>query len=391
MLNRLMESTGIPVKGNIRLGTRIDGKLENKAHFVLTEVPEVVEVYGPEPEFLEVMFPGDDLNAVAPTALEYWTGTRGKDGSIIDGAMVCSGPGPFADGSPGIAIWKDRNRMPPQDDCMGERDPKSGYVQRYCRGEGCSDWLDLKGFPKCKQTMRLYFILPRVSPTNVYRITTHAWNSMYDFYRLLDWVRKTEGLAFKPFKIYKEAKTVKHWDAAKGREYQRAIPILRVEKDDMFMQLYGAGIQERLKLLRDNRFYLMAPPESEPLLLDSEAGVAEEAQPTELTPAQRADAVLADPEVILAFEQLEVCLGRAMTHQQRQLYVLKKAGGADLRIDTLDGLQKSIVELMARAQTQPPLQPEPEPVGVAAEPVAAEPVAVEPPPVEISQVDPLPV
>ena len=346
MLHRLEEATGIPIKANIRLGTRVNGKLQNEAYFVLNEAPEVKEIYGEQPEFLEIMFPGDSLEAIAPAALECWSGTRDKDGKIIGGDLVCSGPGPREDGSTGVAVWRDRIRMPPEADCIGGRDQKTGYVQRHCRGEQCTDWLDAKGYPKCKQTMRLYFIIPRVSPTNVYRITTHAWHSMFEYYRLLNWVKETEGLAFKPFKIYKEAKSVKHWDASKGKEFSRAMPILRIEKDDLFLQVYGKLLSEKLKALRDSRFFLAAPPEPGPMLLDSEGPLDVEEVP--LTPSQRADLILADAEVQEAFSKLETVMGKSFDVKARQMYVLKKEGEDDVRLAVIDGLTKSTLEVVNR-------------------------------------------
>jgi hypothetical protein len=359
MLNRLAESTGIPVKANIRLGTRVNGKLQNEAYFVLAEAPEVKAVYGDQPEYLEVMFPGDDLDAVAPANLEWWSGTRDKDGNMIGGDLVCSGNGPFADGSPGVAVWKDRTRLPPAEECASERDPKTGFVQRYCRGEQCSDWLDAKGFPRCKQTMRLYFILPRVSPTNVYRITTHSWNTMFEYHRLLKWVQQTEGLAFKPFKIFKEAKSVKHWDSGKGREFSRAMPILRIEKDEMFMGLYGDTIKEQLKLLRDSRFFLVAPPEPEPMLLEGEGTIdMEETQAVALSPAQRADVVLQDPEVQEGFDKLEAIMGKTFPSAEartkaRHVYILQKESLAgNVRDNVIDGLTKSFLFVAGKIQEQ---------------------------------------
>lgn len=272
--------------------------------------------------------------------------------------------------------------MPPESEIISGRDPRTGYVQRACLAEQCSDWLDQKGYPKCKQTMRLYFIIPRVSPTNVYRITTHSWNSMYEYYRLLDWVRKTEGLAFKPFRIFKEAKSVKHWDSAKGKEFSRSMPILRIEKDDMFMRLYGTQLNEQLKAIRDSRFYLMAPPEPEPMLLDSESYVAPEK--VEETPLQRAlriaTPLVTDPEVVEAFEKLEAVMNRGYDEKSRLSYIMKKFEEPDVKLAVLDGLTRSALEILSRTNAAIPFAP----LEVSAEvPVTAQEM--------LEKMDPLPV
>jgi hypothetical protein len=351
----------------------------------LTDAPEVAAIYGEQPEFLEVMFPGDALDVIANAELQYWTGTRDKEGQIIDGALVCSGPGPTGDGTPGIAVWRDRNRTPPQEDCASSRDPRTGYMQRYCKGEGCCDWLDGRGFPKCKQTMRLYFIIPRVSPTNVYRITTHSWNTMFEVHRLLKWVKDTEGLAFKPFKLYKEAKTIKHWDSAKGKEFSRAMPILRIEKDDVFLPRYGLEIEEKLKTLRDSRFYLMTPPEPEPLLVSGESDMTQEAP--EETPAQRAhriaNAVLAEADVQEGFAKLESAMDRVFDTKSRLMYIMKKSDAPDVKEAVLDGLTRSTMEVLAKSQ--PVMVEEVAPVTNEAAPISPE----APPAELLDKVDPL--
>lgn len=406
MLNRLLESTGAPpIKGNIRLGTRTNGKLQNEAYFVLNEVPEVKEVYGEQPDFLEVMFPGNNINYLIPANFEVWSGGKtDKDGNPVGGDLLCSGPGPSADGLPGIATWRNRDRLPPVEELASDRDPKTGHVLRHCRAEQCSDWLDAKGYPRCKQTMRLHFILPLVSPTNVYRITTHSWHAMFEIFKLLDWVNKTEGLAYKSFKLLKEPKSIKRWDSAKGKESSRVMPILRIEKDDMFLKIHGERLKETLRLLRENQFMLLAAPEPEPLLIDGEGALdMEEAQPVVLTPAQRADLVLQDPEVWEAFDKLEAVMGKTFPSAEartkaRHVYILQKeALSGNVRDNVIDGLTKSFLHVVGKMQEQADREKAQEALtlGTAPDPVTSGAV---PPPEEdvvapqetIENLDPLP-
>lgn len=393
MINRLLESTGAPpIKGNIRLGTRTNGKLQNEAYFVLNEVPEVKEVYGEQPDFLEVMFPGNNINYLIPANFEVWSGGKtDKDGNPVGGDLLCSGPGPSADGIPGVATWKNRDRLPPVEEQASDRDPKTGHVLRHCRAEQCSDWLDAKGYPRCKQTMRLHFILPLVSPTNVYRITTHSWHAMFEIYKLLDWVNKTEGLAYKSFKLLKEPKSIKRWDSAKGKESSRVMPILRIEKDDMFLKIHGEKIKETLRLLRENQFMLLAAPEPEPLLIEGEGTIdMEEAQAAPLSPTQRADLVLQDPEVSGAFDKLESVMGKRFDAKARQMYILKKEKEDDVRSAVIDGLTRSTLDILAKQQ-----QPEAMTLGNTVSPVmsgAVPPPEEDMPPAQesIEVLDPLP-
>jgi len=362
MLNSMIESTRIPVKASIGLGTRINGKMKNETYFVLKNAPEVAAVYGPEPEFLEVMFPKPSVADVAPSDLEYWTGKRDKEGNIVDGELLCSGPGPMSDGTPGVATWKDRNRMPPESDCLGPRDPATGWVKRACRQDGCCDWLDDKGYPKCKQTMRLFFIIPRVSPTNVYRITTHSWKSMREFYNQLLWVEDKEGLAFTPFRLYKEATNIKRWDVASGKELSRVMPILKIVKDDMFLTLYGAEIKEKFKVLREKQYFLGAMAEPEPIMLDAPDDTVVDVEP-ELTPVQFAQQLLADPDITLAFGKLEDLKGIKFSNKIKMDAILKKKDEPDVKYAVLEALERSIIDALPKEQPQAP-EPAAETVGV---------------------------
>lgn len=351
MLNRIVESTGTPpVKGNIRLGTRIDGKLQNTPHFILDEVPEVKEIYGESPDFLEVIFPSENIEAVAFAELQLWSGgAKDAKGERVGGDLMCSGPGPMSDGRPGLATWKNRRAMPRNpDEILSERDPKTGFVSRKCMAEGCCDWVDDKGNPRCKQTMQLRFIIPRVSFSNVYRITTHSWNSMYEFYRLLEWVRSTEGLATTPFRIYKDLKSIKRWDNKSQSEMKRAMPILKINKDDMFWPTYGEVLKEKMKVLKEKRVILLSPPEPEPYLLEEpgEYEVVEQQLQLE-SPAQRAAAILSDPEVTQLFDLLEEATGNKIDTHKRLRGIALRESEPDVKAAVIEGLKEAIQKSIA--------------------------------------------
>lgn len=78
----------------------------------------------------------------------------------------------------------------------------------------------------------------------------------------------------------------------------------------------------------------------------------EERPAAPLTPAQRADQVLADPEVQEAFAKLEDVMGKPFDIKTRQKYVLNKEGDGDTRVAVLDGLTKSVLEILAKKQQE---------------------------------------
>src|SRR5688572_5033482 len=163
---------GPSFRGRIRLGIKVakggrDEMPEDVHYFVLEEVPEVAQVYGPKPTELEIMFINDDPDIAYPTWLKYFGGAikDPKTKKSLGGKLYCKGNGPDHTGAPGIA------------EHFAMKDPKTGIVPtRPCLGPGCSDWDD-KG-KKCKQHMQLRFIIPRVSLFDVYAISTNSWNSI---------------------------------------------------------------------------------------------------------------------------------------------------------------------------------------------------------------------
>jgi hypothetical protein len=358
MLTVFENSMRFPPCTPISLGTRVNGKLQNESYFILEKAPEVKAVYGDEPEFLEIMFPGDNIDAIAQTTLEYWAAGKKNDAGVsVGGDLICvSETGPLNDGTPGTATWKDRGRLSPpaqEERFVAERDPVTGFIARKCRGPECGDWVA----KKCKQTMKIRFIIPRVSLRNLYMITTHSWNSMYEFMATLTWGGKFGGgIAYTPFRIYKGLKSIKHWDAEKGKEYSRAMPILRIKDAQDFMSLYGEEVKAGLRLLKEQRMYLTGAPE--PVYLEAPDGedgggdcVDIEAPPD---PVQRADTILADDEVRVAFALLETALGRELDRKEKQTYVLKKEHAEDIKAAVLFGLNKSYCEILSKKEVEPP-------------------------------------
>jgi hypothetical protein len=355
----------------IGLGTRVNGKFQNESYFILDRAPEVKAVYGDEPDFLEIMFPGDNIDAIAQTTLEYWAAGKKNDAGVnIGGDLICiSETGPLSDGVPGNATWKDRGRLsppPPEERFVTERDPVTGYIVRKCRGPECNDW----AAKRCKQTMKIRFMIPRVSLRNLYMITTHSWNSMYEFMDTLRWGAKLGGgIAYTPFRIYKGLKSIKHWDSEKGKEYTRAMPILRIKEAQDFMALYGDAVKAGLRLLQEQRMYLTGAPD--PVYLEAPDGESEDSGCIDVEvppdPAQRANLILADDEVRVAFALLETALGRGLDLKEKQTYVLKKEHAEDIKAAVLFGLNKSYCDILSKKEVEPP------------------------PAVTVEQIDPLPV
>lgn len=404
MLNMLTERSARPVvEGVIRLGTRESlsgGRIRNEPYFILKDAPEVAAAYGTEtPDAIHIVFPSNDLEQIAHTGLYYWRGVKDKaTGKMVSGKKpACySEKGPYIDGTPGEAIWYDRNTLPPQGDILSERDPATGYIRRVCRGKDCVHWQDDRGRPMCKAAMMLKFYVPMTGYFMLHRCITHSKTSMGEIYEYLRWFVGTQpgGLLGKVFKLYKDSSVITRWDNNSQSETKQVMPILKIKQDREWGAKFGEVVTAKFKqnnqvmplFLTGSATDQFLPP---PFEDSGEEGVdyvdADEdtpAEPVVLTPAQRADLVLSDPEVQEAFGKLETAMGKPLDVRTRQSYVLKKEGEGDVKVAVIDGLTRSTLEILAKNAPQP--EPEPEPAPVVEEPA---PDAQEP---NLGSIDPLP-
>jgi len=175
-----------PRLGKIRLGVRTEGGgfPKDTDHFVVTDFPEIVKVYGAKPKRLIVSFPANDIETVFPSRLENWRSRKPREGDpagATRNVLFCSGDGETA------------NRM-----YIGERDAhghplvmKMAADERPELGEMFSMPCPYTNCPyyeqrQCRETGRLNFVLPEVTFKGTYQIET---SSLYGFGNILDTLR----------------------------------------------------------------------------------------------------------------------------------------------------------------------------------------------------------
>jgi len=359
-----------PLLGKIRLGV----KTENSAgkeyptsteHFVLTDAPEVARVYGNDPKEIDVMFPADDLEVVLPTYLEWWTsGRKGTDGKVIAGTLMCKGNGPDENNAPGIAQH------------FAKRDPVTGVVPtRPCMGSACPDWVDDKGYSKCKQTMRVTVLLPRVSPYGVYRVDTTSWNSIKSFHDQIRWIQELNGgrIRLIPLKIVREETLISHTDKT-GKVVKKIFHIMKLKPNQEFLEKYGEETKKIMGAFTAGTQYLLPSAEevqSTPMedhYPTIDAQVADPVQEKKLA----SEDVAKDPEVNAMFDQLQALTGIQSTPKARLIAIRKKEGQADIKTAVMDTLRPLIEQAKAKA---PPATQQPAPTP----PAAVTPPAAQPP------------
>jgi hypothetical protein len=376
MLNTLTERPlRQKVEGIIRLGTKdvaAGGRIRNEPYFILKDAPEVVTAYNNDtPEAIHIVFPSNDLSEVADTSLSYWKGVYDKSGKLVPATKpACrSERGPGMDGTPGEAIWYDRNSLPPKEDMLSDRDPVNGYIKRVCRGEECCHWEDDKGRPMCKASMVLKFFVPMTGYFDLYRCVTHSKNSMGEIYSYLSSfvISQPGGLLGKVFRLYKEGSVVSRWDDKKKAEVKTVMPILKIKQDREFVAKFGDEMTARFK--RNNEVmpvFISSGTPTDTVFLPppddgSEDGVVfvdDEPAQAEMAPAQRADLVLQDPEVWEAFDKLEAVMGKTFPSVEartkaRHVYILQKeAAGGNVKDNVIDGLTKSFLHFVSKLQVE---------------------------------------
>jgi len=178
-INGLSETRRITRLGKIRIGlkkTNAKGIPYPAAvdYFILPD--EAAKVYPGQPKKLDIMFPLDQPEAIAPQYLKCYSSYRG---------LVCKGTGTD-------------HRTNIIGTCRRLVDTKTGdYVSRTTPQEvGAAEWKEglpcdqsicpkyLKG--DCKEVMCLQFMLPRVPGIGVYQLDTSSKNSIIQINSAID-------------------------------------------------------------------------------------------------------------------------------------------------------------------------------------------------------------
>ena len=145
----------VPVFGKIRLGKKVvtqsgSDRPENSPSFILEECPEVREVYGDNPDCLDIKFFSYDLEQIIPHYYEmFGGGFKGKDGQMTNGQLWCKGNGETA------LYFKEKNHETKEVPCIKCPTPE------FCDKARSGDRIN------CKPSMRIRFILPKVHTLRV--------------------------------------------------------------------------------------------------------------------------------------------------------------------------------------------------------------------------------
>lgn len=341
----------VPIIGKIRLGIRKQSASGSDypstvEHFVLTDAPDVEKVYGPDPKELDIMFPSDDLEAIVPTWLKWYAGgVRGKDGSMIGGRLQCYGDGPDAEGKPGTAHY------------LLKRDPITRVVPtRPCAGALCPDYKSASGVQQCKQSMRVFCMLPLVSWYGVYQIDTTSWNSIHSFATQIRWVKDLNNGVVRmiPFKIVREEKTTNYLDPKTGKEKSGRQYIMMLKPNEVFLEKHGDNMKQKVALAFQASQRYLLPSREETL----EAPMEDHFPATEvevlpaITAVATAETLVEDADISAAFDSLEKATGKAYAKKARIIAIRKKEGAADLKQAVLDQINQ-----MMKEHEQKPLAP----------------------------------
>lgn len=354
-IRAITERPRIPIKGVIRLGTREESKSGNlyptsKEYFVLDDAPEVRKVYGDDPKELDIRFPGNNLDRVLQTWYKLWTPSLKKGNTIEQGRLLCQGDGPL-DGTPGVAEWKDRERVP-VGDVLSERDPKTGYLKRPCLGSDCPDAFDNRGMPKCKQSMQVFCILPLVSMGDVYVINTSSWGSIRSFHDLLGWHQSAfhpDYIVHNYYKISREEEAIRYYDKREGKQKDSKQFIMKLSHQDReeFELKNLDRLKDRQLQIRASSLsvYLPTNDEADALPMDEIYPMIEAKATTVVDERSKAEVLLDDPEVSAALDTYAKAMGITLDKKGKLLMIRKKENEADIKAAVIEAVNVQLERL----------------------------------------------
>ena len=275
----------LPRLGKIKLGIKQEG--DRGPYPVATDYfvcpPEVQEVYGDKPKQLDIMFPLDDENLVAPQWLRCYSQSRG---------CVCWGDGRTA------------NRL--IDKATG--DLASGDSREVtmkpvtCDPEPCPEYQS----KRCRRLMNLQLLLPRVAGLGVWQLNTSSRNSIYNINGMLRTIRAVCGrIAMLPLFLCLEPCEV----SPLGEKKTARVLVLRANMPLAAMQRLGAVEPTRI---------LLPPPDlgTDEDLYPQEVLEVEGNTP-ESSPSERRGVDDLFPPVLTEAEEREACWEEILSAREK--------------------------------------------------------------------------
>jgi len=156
-IDKISDIRWLPRLGKIRLGIKKEGQKGSYPsatdYFVCPE--EVKAVYGDTPRELDVMFPTDDLELVAPQWYKCYSYSQG---------LICKGDGKHC-----------RRKVDVDTGDFANRDTRQwDLVDGLCTPDDCP----MPTQKQCRRMMSLLFILPEVPGLGVYQLDTSSFYSI---------------------------------------------------------------------------------------------------------------------------------------------------------------------------------------------------------------------
>lgn len=364
-ITSLEQNKRLPLIGKIRLGERNEsGGIRKVTHFVLKDAPMVEEVYGADPDQLDIIFPHRDREIVLPTWFRFYAGGyKDSTGAMTGGELQCKGTGLGEGGAPGTA---EHHAM---------RDPVTRQLpMRECLQEQCPDFYDAKGNQQCKAGMKVIAILPKVTLEGAFHIDTTSWNSMGNFISVFDWALSRpeyyQHFTNIPFTLYREEHKGKYFDAKSKTKRSSVHHIMKLRVNSKLL----AEMQSKNQLSGKHQDLMLTAAESD--LIDQMPMEDHYSLPTsQVTEDVESDAArlkiatqlaTEDPDIVKLIKKLEQVTGKDLSNKQKVLSVRRyeKTAGVkttqDLKTAVVNGLLKALSEIQPAANppnSQPSVTP----------------------------------
>jgi hypothetical protein len=173
-IDGVSEIVRIPRLGKIHLGVKVPTKgnkdvLYPKATDYFVCPQEVIEVYGPNPKELDIMFPVEEPELFAQQFLRAYSLSQG---------LVCIGTGVEA-----------RRKVDIDTGAMADHSTKKWeWRETICNPQECPEY---EGGKRCRRVMNLQFMMPTVPGIGVYQIDT---SSFYSIVNINSMIKMLKGI-----------------------------------------------------------------------------------------------------------------------------------------------------------------------------------------------------
>ena len=213
--------------GKIHLGIKVknkNGVEYPKATDYFVCPPEVQEVYGEQPDRLDIIIPVEDEEMWCNQYYRQYSRTRG---------LVCKGDGETC-----------RRMIDRQTGAIANRDSKEVVWKEDlpCHGRDCPDYQA----KKCQEVMNLQFLLPRVPGLGIWQIDTGSINSIRNINDNAVMLRSVcDRVSWIPLTLTLEPKEVVNPDDGK----KKVVRCLNLRHNKGLLELLDASAKPRATLL----------------------------------------------------------------------------------------------------------------------------------------------